>query len=268
MWKLKLQKVILLNLLLLFCCVWVVSASEDLSDLEEFQELASNLSQESYWNEIEQVKYWTDSVLLNLQSSQLMIMDDSLLRELNSCSDLMKSEEFVSMKLSDQLRVLSSSQKTSTQLIQKYLELQNTHSDWLYSNLKSMSELLSHFEKLQTILLKIIKSQNEDTKLAIEQLSSAINDVETLRTNLEVCEKLAIYQAEEINALSKKYKALKHVRTASLIIFGAGIVGGFLGFGLENFDVPHDITQALIVGGSTMIMGGAITFCASFTIPL
>ena len=131
-----------------------------------------------------------------------------------------------------------------------------------------MSELLSHFEKLQTILLKIIKSQNEDTRLAIEQLSAAMNDVETLRTNLEVCEKLARYQAEEINALSKKYNALKRVRIASLGLFGAGVVTGLLGFGLHHVGVSHNVTQALIAGGSVMILSGTLTFGVSFTFPL
>lgn len=266
MWKLP--KIISLNLLLLFCVVLPLSASEDTHELEEFQELANSLSQESYWNEIEQVKFWTNSVLQNLQLNPQMTMDDSLLKELHSCSNLMKSDEFVSMKLSDQLKILNLSQRISMSLIQNYLEQQTSHSDWQYSSLKSMSELLIHFEKLQTILLKIIKSQNQDTKIAIEQLSKSITDINTLKTNLDLCETLARYQAEEINSLTKKYKALKRTRITSLCVFGTGLVTSLLGVTLSNTDTPTNISQILIVGGSTMMLGSGLTLGLSITLPL
>ena len=129
-----------------------------------------------------------------------------------------------------------------------------------------MNELLTHYTNLQTILTKIIKSQSEDTKIAIEQLSSSIDDLNTVKTQLDICRTLAEKQSEEINALTKKSNALKRVRIVGIASAGTGLVMGVTGLVLREFDESENIGRFLLASGTTLLVSGGVTIV--FSIPL
>lgn len=114
---------------------------------------------------------------------------------------------------------------------------------------------------------KIVASQNEDMKLAFNELSVAISDVDFLRSNLNTLELLAKKQAEEIEALNKRYKGLKRVRIGSICISGTGLILGTTGYFLSKVDNTKDIGKMLLYSGATAFGCGALTFGLSFSIP-
>ena len=267
MWKLKLQKNILLVLVSLFVFVSPVFAQEDTLVLDELQELANNLSMESYSQEIQQIQYLTNLILQQMNSIPQQNTTEQLLKDLNDYSELMKSDNFVSIKLSEQLKILKNSQKCSMNLIHNFLIDQNMLSMWQSENLKNMNELLNHYNNLQGILLKIIKSQNEDTKLAIEQLTESIQDLNNLKFQLDLCQSLANKQAEEINYLNKQKNGLKRARIATAIVVGSGISLGIIGGILKQEEASKKVGDILFYSGIGLTIGGSIPFVISITIP-
>lgn len=267
MWKLKLQKNISLVLVSLFVSVSLVFAQEDSFVLDELQELASNLSTESYSQEIQQIRYLTNLILQQMESIPQQNTTEQLVMELSKCNDQMRSDDFASLKLSEQLKILKNSQQCSTNLIQNFLTNQNGLLMWQSENLKNMNDLLTHYSNLQGILLKIIKSQNEDTKLAIEQLTDSIQDLNNLKTRLELCKSLADKQAEEINYLNHCKKGLKRSRFASILIIGAGVSLGVVGGAIKQDADAKPLGDILLFGGIGLTLGGAIPLGLSITIP-
>lgn len=114
--------------------------------------------------------------------------------------------------------------------------------------------------------MKIIKSQNDDTKLAIEQLAESTKDLTSLQTQLNVCENLAKVQSEQINMLNKRAKALFRTRITGICIASTGLVMGGVGFLMTKFDEKHsDIGKILAYTGIGVCGSGVITII--FTIP-
>lgn len=126
---------------------------------------------------------------------------------------------------------------------------------------------MNHYNNLQAILLKIIKSQNEDTKLAIEQLTESIQDLNNLKIQLDLCQSLATKQAEEINYLNKQKNGLKRARIACGIIVGSGISLGIIGGILRQENASKPVGDVLFYSGIGLTAGGAIPFVVSITIP-
>ena len=120
---------------------------------------------------------------------------------------------------------------------------------------------------MQGILLKIIKSQNEDTKLAIEQLTDSIQDLNNLKLQLELCKSLSDKQAEEINYLNHYKKGLKRARFASILIISAGVSLGLVGGTIKQYDDIKPFGDILLFGGIGLTLGGAIPLGLSITIP-
>ena len=267
MWKSKLLNLQLLLFVFVLFCVSPVFALDDTSELEEFQELANSLSQESYKQEMIQIKSLTSLLLQELQQSPQPTMDESLLESLKNCEMLMKSSEYQQMKLSEQLRVISESQKLSNQLAQAYLTQQEMLSKTQLNALKITNDLLSHYRKLLEILQKIIKSQSEDTQIAIEEMQNALSNSVTLKQELDLINMLANKQAEEINALKKRGKGLTRSRIASISISGGGLILGTVGYFLRQDDLTKEIGNLLFYSGVACVSSGIITFGVSFTIP-
>lgn len=267
MWKSKLLSLQLLLFVFVLFCVSPVSAQEDLSDLEEFQELANSLSQESYKQEMIQIKLLTSLLLQELQQNPQPDMDQSLLESLKTCEKIMKSSQYQQMKLSEQLKVIRESQKLSNQLIQAYMKRQEMLSTTQLNALKITNDLLIHYRKLLEILQKIIKSQSEDTQLVIQEIQNALSDSIYLKQELDVVNILANKQSEEIIVLRLKEKGLKRTRIASISIAGGGLLLGTIGYFLKQDEANKDIGNLLFYSGLSCVGSGALTFSISFTIP-
>lgn len=261
MWKSKLLKRLLSVWLLSLCFALSAFSQEDSSDLEEFQELASSLSAESYQQELTQIKSLTASLLQDIQQSQYLTMDSSLVASLEKCEQKMSSSEYQQMKLSEQLKVIKESQQLSTQLIQDYLQQQEQLSTKQLSVLKTMNELLSHYDKLLEILQKITNSQQSDIAVVVDEMASSIQTLENVKAQLQVCRALAEQQAEEIDRLNKMQKRLRVLSYAELFV---GIP--CLAFGLMPIwnDSQKNIQNMLLGIGGTATASGILTF--AFTI--
>lgn len=267
MWKLKLRKLYLFTFVFLLFSASVAFSQEDLSNLEEFQELANNLSMESYKQEMTQIKSLTSLLLQELQQNPQQIMDKSLVESLKNCEQKMKSSEYQQMPLSEQLKVINESQKLSNQLTQVYLQQQTTLSNSQLNALKITNDLLQHYKKLLEILQKIIQSQNDDVKTAIEQIRKTNEDAKNVKIQLETALILANKQAEEIEALKKKINGLKRARITSACIFGGGLLVTGIGTILKQNDNTKDIGNVLAITGATAMGSGLIIFGFSITIP-
>lgn len=114
-------------------------------------------------------------------------------------------------------------------------------------------------------MLKIAKSQSEDTKIAIEELKKAIQNTDTIRTQLSVCKVLAEKQLEELEALKKKTKGLKRARIGCICFSAAGIFTTVMGSIVHKTN--PDIGNILLSTGITATACGAGVFALSFSIP-
>jgi hypothetical protein len=106
--------------------------------------------------------------------------------------------------------------------------------------------------------MKIIKSQSDDTKLAIQQLAESMEDLNTIKTQLELCRDLAEKQAEEIAALTRSKKALQRVRIYSICVAGTGLVLGTVGFFLKNNAETEIVGNSLFYSGISLTGSGAV----------
>lgn len=261
MWKLKLTKVFLLSLALSLFFVFPAFAQEDLSDLEEFQNLANSLNQESYWQEVKQIQSLTDLLLQDIYSNPVEITDQQSLTLLRNYSAQMKSSEFASKKLSEQLKVLQLAQKTSNQVMETMLNQSTSLLTWQSSTLNNMKSLLTSYNRLLEITQKIFNSQQQDVQLAIEELSKTTQQAEDLKLNLNIVQSLADKQSEEIAALKR---IRERARKTSYIELGVGVpclVIGFLPIWTEE---QQNIKNLFLGIGITGTFTGAITFTITF----
>ena len=257
MWKSKLTKSFSLALVLSLLFALPVFAQAATSDFQELQELASNLSQESYQQEMTQIRSLTALVLQDIQQSQLQPLDSSLLQSLERCEKRMSSSEYRSMKLSEQLKVIKESQSLSMQLIQNYLTQQEMLSTLRLSTLSNMKSLLSHYDKLLEILQKIIKSQTEDVRAVVQEIASANEATEHLKSNLTLCQALAEKQAEEIKFREREHKRL---RTLSYVELSVGVSSLVIGCLPIWTDSQQNIKNLFLGIGTTSSAFGAATF--------
>lgn len=262
MWKSKSIRIFLLSLVLLLFSVPSVFAQEDLSDLEEFQNLANSLNQESYWQEVKQIQSLTDLLLRDIYSNPAKQMDEQSLMLLRNYSAQMKSSEFASKKLSEQLKVLQLAQKTSNQVMETMLSQSTSLLTWQSSTLNNMKLLLASYSRLLEITQKIFSSQQQDVQLAIEELSKTSQQAEDLKLNLSIVQSLADKQSEEIAALKRVQKRIK---ITSYVEFGIGIPCLVLGLVPIWTDQQKNIQNLLLGIGVTSTAAGVTTL--SFTIP-
>lgn len=108
-----------------------------------------------------------------------------------------------------------------------------------------------------TILQKMNKSQLEDLGIARNELTSALAETQTIKTQLEICEVLAKKQAEEIAAYEKEYKRL---RSLSYFELGVGACGFLFGYFLPNTDDLQILKYSCLGIGATGLVAGGATF--------
>ena len=116
--------------------------------------------------------------------------------------------------------------------------------------------------KLSQITEKIIKSQNEDLAVALNEWNKALEDTNFLKTQLEINEKLAKQAQEEIAALKNMKKRL---RTVSYIELGIGIPCLTLGLSPIWTNEQQNIKNLLLGIGGAAATSGCVTLV--FTIP-
>lgn len=262
MWKLKSLKKLLFILALSLCFAVHLFAQEDSSDLKEFQDLASSLSQESYSQELKSIQLLIDSMLQELQSAPQTTSNEQYQMELASYSEEMKSDSFASMPLSSQLKTIRNAQKSSSNLITTFLTQQTELSNWSSSVLKNMNVLLDHFNRLLTIMQKMQESANQDLKIAIDELVNASTETENVKLRLEVAQKLAENQAEEIAALSG---IKQRVRVSSYVELAIGIPTLVLGC-LPIWTQEQQNIRNLFLGvGSAITIAGGVGFFFTIT---
>lgn len=262
MWKLKSTKSFLLSLVLLLFCVLPLSAQEDLSDLEEFQELANSLSTESFLAEKQQINSLMNLILEEVRSNPELDMNKPYWKELEHYEDLVKSDSYAQMPLSSQLRAMKNSMKSFAEMYQDISMQQTTQSTYQLTMLNYMSQLFDHMNKLSQITEKIIKSQSEDLALALDEWNRALEDTNLLRTQLEINEKLARKAQEEVAALKNMKKRL---RTASYVELGVGVPCLVLGLLPIWTDEQQNIKNLLLGIGGTATAAGGVTFVFTIT---
>ena len=120
-----------------------------------------------------------------------------------------------------------------------------------------MNDLLMHYNKLLEITQKIYSSSQEDIKIALENLKSAIEGTDSLKLQLDTCLALSKKNEEEIAALER---IRKRARTVSYIELGIGIPCLIIGF-LPIWTKEQQNIKNLFLGvGGTAITTGAATF--------
>ena len=173
MWKSKLIKVFLLSLAVLFCLVLPVFAQEDLSDLKEFQKMASELNNRSNnsQNKLEDSNQNyklelsnANSLNNNLTQSELELMNpfellDLLEMKLNEAQknyeEAIKSSMNFEKGLSNMKIELENSKKTLKELKQALLSNKEDTSTViaelgeLYEKVKKLNELIASYERMR-----------------------------------------------------------------------------------------------------------------------
>lgn len=255
MWKLKLH---LKKLSLVFVLLSVLSlpvfAQDDSPDLEELQELASNLSTESFLAEKQQINSLMNLILEECRSSPELDTNKPYWKELEHYESLVKSEEYVQMPLSSQLRAMKSSMRSFAEMYQDISMQQTTQSTYQLTMLSYMSQLFDHMNKLSQITEKIIKSQSEDLALALDEWNKAIEDTKLLQMQLEINEKLARKLQEEVAVLEG---IKKRSRIASYVEIGVGvplILASFIP-GIED-----EWKRTLFITGASLTACGGVSF--------
>ena len=257
MWKLKSIKNFLLSLAVLLCLASSVFAQDNSADLEEFQELAASLSMESFSAEKQQINSLMNLILEECRSSPELNMDKPYWKELEHYENLVRSEEYAQMPLSSQLRAMKNSMRNFAEMYQDILTQQTMLSNWQLNVLHFMNQLFEHMNKLSQITEKIIKSQNEDLAVALNDWNKALEDTNFLKTQLEINEKLAKQAQEEIAALKNMKKRL---RTVSYIELGIGVPCLVLGLLPIWADEQQNIKSLLLGIGGTATSSGGVTF--------
>lgn len=128
--------------------------------------------------------------------------------------------------------------------------------------LEKLSDLFQHTMKLTEITEKIIKSQNEDMKLALEEWNKAVADTESLKAQIDTNLKLATKLTEELAAYQRMKKRL---RVASYVELGVGVPCLVLGLLPIWTDGQQNIKNLFLGIGGTATAAGCATFAFTIT---
>ena len=116
--------------------------------------------------------------------------------------------------------------------------------------------------KLSQKTEKIIKSQNEDLAMALDEWNKALKDINILKAQLEENEKQA-NQTQEENAAYKKMK--KRLRTTAYIELAVGVPCLVIGCLPIWTDEQKNIQNLFLGVGGTATAAGGFTFAFTIT---
>ena len=114
-----------------------------------------------------------------------------------------------------------------------------------------------HYNKLLEITQKIYSSSQEDIKIALENLKSAIEGTDSLKLQLDTCLALSKKNEEEIAALER---IRRRARITSYIELGIGIPCLIIGISPIWSKEQQNIKNLFLGVGGTAITTGAATF--------
>lgn len=230
MWKLKSIKTFLLSLGVLLCLASPVFAQEDLSDLKEFQEMASELSNRSN-NLQSKSEDSNQSYKLELSSA-------------NSLKDNLTQSELESMNPFELLDLLET----------KLDKAQKNYEEAVKSSLSFEEGLIN------------TKIELENSKKTLKELKQALLSNKA-DTSVVVAELGELYEkVKRLNELIASYEKMKkRLRTTAYVELGIGIPCLTLGLLPIWTDEQQNIKNLFLgIGGTATIAGGATL---TFTIP-
>lgn len=230
MWKLKSIKVFLLNLAVLFCLVLPASAQEDLSDLKEFQRMASELNSNS-----------------NNSQSKLEDSKQNYKLELSNASSLnnnLTQSELESMNPFELLDLLESkldkAQKNYEEAIKSSLNFEE--------GLMNMKIELENSKNTLKELKQALLSNKEDTSTVIAELGELYDKV------------------KKLNELIASYERMrKRIRATAYAEFGIGIPCLIMGCLPIWTDEQQNIRDLLLGIGGTATIASGFTFVFTIT---
>lgn len=230
MWKLKSIKVFLLNLAVLFCLVLPASAQEDLSDLKEFQRMASELNSNS-----------------NNSQSKLEDSKQNYKLELSNASSLnnnLTQSELESMNPFELLDLLESkldkAQKNYEEAIKSSLNFEE--------GLMNMKIELENSKNTLKELKQALLSNKEDTSTVIAELGELYDKV------------------KKLNELIASYERMrKRIRATAYAEFGIGIPCLIMGCLPIWTDEQQNIRDLLLGIGGTATAASGFTFVFTIT---
>lgn len=230
MWKLKSIKVFLLNLVVLFCLVLPVSAQEDLSDLREFQMMASELNNKSN-NSQNKLEDSNQNYKLELSSA-------------NSLKDSLTQSELESMnpfELLDLLEMkLDEAQKNYEEAIKSSMNFEK--------GLINMKIELESSKKTLKELKQALLSNKEDTSTVIAELG-------------ELYEKV-----KELNELIASYERMrKRIRSTAYVELAVGVPCLIMGCLPIWTEEQQNIRDLFLGIGGTATAASGFTFAFTIT---
>ena len=225
MWKSKLIKVFLLNLAVLFYLVLPVSAQEDLSDLREFQRMASELNNRS-----------NNSQSKSEDSNQNYKIELSNANSLNSNLTQSELESMNPFELLDLLEMkLDEAQKNYEAAIKSSLSFEE--------GLMNMKIELESSKKTLKELKQALLSNKEDTSTVIAELG-------------ELYEKV-----KKLNELIASYERMrKRIRATAYAELGIGIPCLIMGMLPIWTDEQQNIRDLFLGIGGTAAVASGFTF--------
>lgn len=230
MWKLKSIKVFLLNLAVLFCLVLPASAQEDLSDLKEFQRIASELNSNSNnsQNKLEDSK---QNYKLELSNA-------------NSLNNNLTQSELESMNPFELLDLLESkldkAQKNYEEAIKSSLSFEE--------GLMNMKIELENSKKTLKELKQALLSNKEDTSTVISELGELYEKVKKLN------ELIAAYER-----MKKRFRATAYVE------LGVGVPCLIMGCLPIWTEEQQNIKNLFLGIGGTATAASGFTFAFTIT---
>lgn len=230
MWKSKLIKVFLLSLAVLFCSVLPVFAQEDLSDLREFQKMASELNNRSNnsQNKLEGLNQNYKLELSNANSLNNKLTQSEL--ELMNPFELL---DLLEMKLNE-------AQKNYEEAIKSSINFEK--------GLMNMKIELENSKKTLKELKQALLSNKEDTSTVIAELG-------------ELYEKV-----KKLNELIASYERMrKRIRATAYAELGIGIPCLVIGVLPIWTDEQQNIKNLLLGIGGTATVASGFTFVFTIT---
>ena len=230
MWKLKSIKVFLLSLTVLFCLVLPASAQEDLSDLREFQKMASELNNRSNNS---QNKLENSNQNYKLELSNANSLNNSLTQSELESMNPFELLDLLEMKLDE-------AQKNYEEAIKSSLNFEK--------GLMNMKIELEFSKKTLKELKQALLSNKEDTSTVIAELG-------------ELYEKV-----KKLNELIASYERMKkRIRATAYAELGIGIPCLVMGMLPIWTDEQQNIRDLFLGIGGTATVASGFTFAFTIT---
>ena len=138
----------------------------------------------------------------------------------------MGTEEFNTLKLSEQLKIFQQNYTTMNNFTKGSLKTIQNNSQVFNEFCGLQIQLMSTFGLLLDEADRIQKSQEEDLRLALSEIEKTQDSTVVLKSQLEICKVMAEEQMKEIARIKKRERLGWSIGTAGVIIGIIGVVVG------------------------------------------